>query len=115
MKPVLASVSAIALALTMAGCSQASAPSSTDVAALEGTWIGENVGYENGEYQEREIRFVIEESTGTTFAGEKSWREIDGGWSAPETFSGTVIDVAVSLYSPSSTLMMRSSPARGEP
>jgi len=76
----------------MAGCSQSSAPGITEAAGLEGTWIGDNVGYENGEYQEREIRLVIDQSTGTAFAGEKSWREIGGKWSEAETFSGAVLD-----------------------
>lgn len=59
---------------------------------MEGTWIGENLGYEDGEFQEREIRFVIDQSTGSTFSGEKSWREVDGEWSEPESFSGNVVD-----------------------
>ncbi len=66
--------------------------SSGAASSLEGTWVGTNIGYEGGEYQEREIRLVIEESTGTTFAGVKSWRESGGEWSEPESFSGAILE-----------------------
>jgi hypothetical protein len=92
-----------------AGCSQASAPNSTAGAALEGPWFIDGVGYENGEYQEREVRFVMEESTGATFAREKSWREIVEEWSAPETISGTVLDrVEFRAVDPTGTSSARS-------
>ena len=92
MKTLLATAAAITLTFSLAGCA-ASAPSGPLAeGAIEGTWIGENLGYETGEYQDREIRLVIEESTGTTFSGEKSWREIGGEWSEPEGFAGNILD-----------------------
>ena len=92
MKTFLATAAAITLAFSLAGCA-ASAPSGPlGEGEIEGTWIGENLGYEDGEYQEREIRFVIDASTGTTFSGEKSWREIGGDWSDPEGFSGNILE-----------------------
>jgi len=63
-----------------------------DVEALEGTWIGSNLGYEDGEYQEREIRLIIEQSTEGAFSGVKSWRELGGEWSEPENFAGALLD-----------------------
>lgn len=92
MKTLLTAVAAIALTFSLAGCAAAGTSGPLSEGAIEGTWIGENLGYENGEYQEREIRLVIDESTGTTFSGEKSWREIDGDWSDPEGFAGTILE-----------------------
>ena len=90
MRIPLALAATLALTVALAGC--AAAPSAVDASDLEGTWIGSNLGYESGEYQEREIRLVIEDSTGSTFSGEKSWREPGGEWSESEGFSGSVLD-----------------------
>ncbi|MER3388556.1 MAG: hypothetical protein RJQ01_00855 [Microcella sp.] len=92
MKTLVATAAMITLSLSLAGCAASVSSGSLEAGALEGTWIGDNLGYEGGEYQEREIRFVIDQSTGSTFSGEKSWREVDGEWSEPESFSGNVLD-----------------------
>lgn len=54
--------------------------------------MGSNIGYENGQWQEREVRFVIEEGSGDVFVGLKYWREIGGEWSEAEIFSGSLHD-----------------------
>jgi hypothetical protein len=92
MRILLASLAAIALTFSAAGCAQSTPSGSFDASTLVGTWTGSNLGYENGMYQERQIRLVVEESTGTTFSGSKAWRELGGDWSAPETFAGSVLN-----------------------
>jgi hypothetical protein len=92
MRILLASVAAIALTMALAACAPSGATSVAEDGAIEGTWIGSNLGYEDGEYQEREIRLIIEQSTETTFSGVKSWRELGGKWSKPENFAGALLD-----------------------
>ena len=54
--------------------------------------MGSNIGYENGQWQEREVRFFIEEGSVDVFVGLKYWREIGGEWSEAEIFSGSLHD-----------------------
>ncbi|MBB2976144.1 hypothetical protein FHX49_001714 [Microbacterium endophyticum] len=91
MRIIVASLAASALVLSLAGCA-ASLSNSLEERGIEGTWVGSNVGYESGEYQDREVRLIIDQSTGTTFSGEKAWREVDGEWSDPEPFAGNIVD-----------------------
>jgi hypothetical protein len=89
-KTILGLVLALSVAVTLSACSAGESSSTFTAADVEGTWTGDNLGYENGVYQDREIRLVIEQSTDNTFAGVKSWREHGGQWSEPESFAGSV-------------------------
>jgi hypothetical protein len=91
-KTLLASVAAVVVVVSLAGCSISSGTNYFDASTLEGEWTGDNLGYENGVYQDREIRLVFEQSTDNTFAGMKSWREHGGEWSEPEPFSGVIFN-----------------------
>jgi hypothetical protein len=89
-KRIFAVAASLCVVISLSGCSVSATTSGFDAKGLEGTWTGDNLGYENGVYQDREIRLVIEQSTDNTFAGVKSWREHGGQWSEPESFAGTV-------------------------
>lgn len=68
------------------------ASDSLDATSIEGSWVGEQIGYEKGVLKETEVRYLIEESAGGVFSGTKSWRELGGQWSEAEVFEGAFID-----------------------
>ena len=92
MKNIVVAVVLAGLSLSIAGCATGESSNSPDASSLVGTWVGSNIGYENGKWQEREARYVIEEGTGDVFVGLKFWREIGGEWSEAEIFSGSLHD-----------------------
>ena len=90
MKKTFLLISALLVSVGAAGCAPSS--DSLDATAIEGTWIGEQIGYEQGVLKETEVRYLIEDSVGGAFSGTKSWREVGGQWSEAEVFEGAFID-----------------------
>ena len=83
----------IVLAVVTAGSTSAQAadtqaPRNT---GITGTWIGTQKGFENGTYVNRQVRLIVAKAKGEAISGTKSWREIGGAWSEPESFQGAVL------------------------
>lgn len=78
----------IAAIPTSAQAAHTQAPRNT---GLSGTWIGTQKGFESGTYVTRQVRLVVTKVKGEAMSGTKSWREINGSWSEPETFQGAVM------------------------
>jgi hypothetical protein len=89
MKKLLAAIAAIMLTFLSMGVAHAETKSGPRNVGIKGVWVGTNYGFENGLFKNTDLRWTVEKVNGVTFAGVKSFREVQTGeWSEPEPFMG---------------------------